>query len=264
METLPGRTAAIMAAAVLAPPVACAVLASFRDGMANANAALGLVLIVVGVAATGRRTAGVVAALSSAAWFDFFLTEPYRRFTIDSRDDVETAVLLTVVGLAVTEIALWGRRQQARSSEREGYLGGIVSAARIVASGHGTPEQLIRQVERQIADVLDLDACRFEPGRGRERPRLGGDGSVTRGGRPVDVDRDGLPTNDEIELLVEAGGVTRGRFLLTAATAIRRPSLEQRLVAVTLAEQVGAVLAGFRGARRPSSPSPSPTRGSGR
>ena len=37
-------------------------------------------------------------------------------------------------GVAVTELALWGRRQQSRSSTREGYLAGVVAAARIMAS----------------------------------------------------------------------------------------------------------------------------------
>jgi hypothetical protein len=42
---------------------------------------LALVLLVVAAAATGIRSAGIVAALSSALWFDF-LTQPYPRFTI--------------------------------------------------------------------------------------------------------------------------------------------------------------------------------------
>ncbi|NYE75567.1 hypothetical protein [Microlunatus parietis] len=47
------------------------------------------------------------------------------------------------------------------------------------------------------------------------------------------MDRTGLPTDDVIELAVEHAGVGHGRFLITAATRISRPSLEQRLVAVT-------------------------------
>jgi K+-sensing histidine kinase KdpD len=58
--------------------------------------------------------AGLLAAVSSAVWFDFFLTVPYGRFTIDDRADIETTVLLILVGVAVTEICLWGRRQQAK------------------------------------------------------------------------------------------------------------------------------------------------------
>ncbi|WP_116948484.1 DUF4118 domain-containing protein [Jiangella endophytica] len=243
MRTREGRTALILVLAFVAPLVACALLAPFRTGIASANAALVLVLVVVAAAATGRRSAGVVAALSGAAWFDFFLTRPYQTFAIDDRDDIETAVLLTLVGLAVTEIALWGRRMQARASAREGYLSGVVSAAELVASGSAPPPAVVEHVGRQIVSVLDIDGVRFESGAGRGRayPRLHRDGSVTRRGIVVDVDRDGLPTNDEIELPVEFGGTVRGRFYLTAATRIARPGLEQRLVAVTLAEQAGAV-----------------------
>jgi len=43
-----------------------------------------------------------------AAAFDFFLTQPYFQFATFAKDDVVTAVLLTVIGLGVTELALWG------------------------------------------------------------------------------------------------------------------------------------------------------------
>ncbi len=84
----------IIVAAAVVPFAACAVLAAFRDSVANTSAALGLVLLVVGAASTGVRWAGIVAALSSAAWFDFFLTEPYNQFTIADRADIETVALL--------------------------------------------------------------------------------------------------------------------------------------------------------------------------
>jgi len=236
----------VITAALAVPFAACGIVSSFRDDVDNTNVALGLVLIVVAFAATGQRVAGLVAAVSSAIWFDFFLTEPYNRFTIDDRNDVETTVLLTLVSLAVTEIALWGRRQQAQSSRREGYLAGVVSAARVVASGDSSSSVLIEHVATQIRNVLDIDDCRCDPGTGTgpTHPRLNRDGSVSRDGHTLRVERDGLPGDDEIELLVEYDGVVRGRFLLTAATQVSRPDAEQRLVAVTLAEQVGAALAG--------------------
>lgn len=227
----------------MVPFVACAVLYLVRGSVANTNAALVLVLVVVAVAATGRRLAGIVTALSCGVWFAFFLTAPYRRFEITDRADLETTVLLLAVGVAVSEIALWGRRQQAGASRSDGYLAGIVAASRAVASGAATASELITHVERQIVTLLDLDDCRFVPGTGAHHPRLNRDGTVSREGHAVDVDRDGLPTDDTIELLVEHGGTVRGRFLLTAATRIARPDVDQRLVAVTLAEQVGAALA---------------------
>jgi hypothetical protein len=62
-------------------------------------------------------------------------------------------------------------------------------------------------------------------------------------GRVVDVERDGLPSNDEIALVVRRAGVTLGHFRLTAAARVARPSLEQRRVAIPFADQVVPVMA---------------------
>ena len=236
------RTTFILAFAAATPLAACALLAVIRGSFANTNAALILVLVVVAFAATGLRSAGVAAAVSSALWFDFFLTEPYQQLTITDRDDVETMVLLLLVGIAVTEVALWGRRQQARASRQEGFLGGILSAASGAAGGTVPREVLAAEVAARITDVLRLDDCRFDTASGNRLPRLSRDGSLTWQGRKLDVERDGLPTDTRIELPVENGGVSHGRFLLTASTGVRRPDLQQRLVAVALADQVGAAL----------------------
>ena len=165
-------------------------------------------------------------------------------FAISQRDDIEAAVLLALIGLAVTEIALWGRRQQARASIRAGYLSGVVAAARLAASGGTSAAEVVELVGRQVGDLLGLEACTFDPGPSHaDRPRLEADGGITWRGRAVDVDREGLPTLDLIELPVRSGGVDRGRYLLTSTNAVRRPDLERRQVAVTLAEQAAAALA---------------------
>ena len=233
-----------LVAAVLAPVAVSALLSLVRGLITNNNAALVLVLVVVAVAATGDRVAGLVAAVVSAAAFDFFLTQPYLDFAISQRDDIEAAVLLALIGLAVTEVALWGRRQQASASTRAGYLDGVVSTARLAAGG-GTPaNEVVDLVGRQIGDLLGLDACTFDPGPSHvDRPRLEADGGITWRGRAVDVAREGLPTLDLIELPVSSGGVDHGRYLLTSTNAVRRPDLERRQVAVTLADQAAASLA---------------------
>ncbi|MEU4194500.1 DUF4118 domain-containing protein [Kribbella sp. NPDC026611] len=232
----------VLLAALVAPAVVCALMTPFRDNFDNANAALLLVVVVVAVAACGIRAAGVVAAISSALWFDFFLTVPYNSFTIENGDDVELAVLLLVIGAAVTELAIWGRKQQARASRQRGYLDGVLTTSQAVAAG-GSTDELIDQVRAELTAVLDIDGVKFVAGdKQTDAPRLNLDGSVTRGSHVLKVERDGLPTNTEIELPVHHAGVTRGRFLLIAATRIARPDLEQRLVAVALAGQVGAAL----------------------
>jgi len=200
------------------------------------------VLVIVAVSAAGSRMAGILAALSSAAWFDFFLTQPYLRFTIEERDDLETAVLLTVVGIGVTEIALWGRRQQAFLSERDGYLSGITSAADLVAGGEADEKVVIDCIGLQIADLLKIVSCTYAAGPPGPHPRLERDGSVTRDGRVINVERGGLPVNDVIELPVARGGVVVGRYVLTAASRVVWTTPEQRRVAVTLADQAASAM----------------------
>jgi K+-sensing histidine kinase KdpD len=71
--------------AIVAPLTLAAILVPFRASFPNTDAALAMLLLVVAVAANGYRLAGILAAVSVAVWFDFFLTRPYERFTITRR-----------------------------------------------------------------------------------------------------------------------------------------------------------------------------------
>ena len=180
----------------------------------------------------------------SGLWFDFFLTEPYGRFSIADPDQVEAAVLLVAIGLAVTEIALWGYRQQDRAARRSGYLDGVLSTARAVSDG-GTPTHaLVEVVARQMTDVLGVDACRFVGGPVHDGrvALLDHDGVVTRGDRVVDVDRLGFPSDEYVAVLVRRGARIVGHFEVIAAGHVAYPSREQRRVAVLLADQVTAAV----------------------
>lgn len=194
---------------------------------------------------TGSR--GIAAALSSGLWFDVLLTEPYGRLDIWQAEDIEATVLLLAVGIGVSELAAWGGRQQARLGRRAGYLDGVLGIADLVASPQATPEALERLCCEQITRVLGIDACRYvaspTPGQAPPAVRLEHDGSVTVRGHAVDVERDGLPIHDEIGLDVRVSGTLVGRFLLTASTRAVRPSVEQRRVAILLADQVAAAAA---------------------
>ena len=242
-STLQAHRPLVVVASAVLPLAACGVLALFRDTVANTNAALALVLLVVAAASTGVRLAGIMAALSSALGFDYFLTEPYNALNISERADLETAVLLLLVGAAVTEIALWGRREQARASLEQGYLDGVLGTAATVAAGRSSTDELIDSVCRQIVEVLEIDSCRFDTGTRSGLPTIDPAGSVTRGGRTLNVARHGLPTDSKIALMAQSGGVIYGQLLLTASTRVVRPSPQQLRVAVTLANQVGAALA---------------------
>jgi K+-sensing histidine kinase KdpD len=232
----------VVGVAVALPLALCAALSDFRDSIANTNAALVLVLLIVAASATGIRAAGIGAALSGAMWFDFFLAAPFDQFAIHSRGDIETAVLLVLVGIAVSEISLWGRRQQARASRESGYLTGVVSTAAAVGAGMSSTTALIDHVSGQIVDVLRIDGCRFATDAEPVLASLENDGSVNYNGRTLDIARRGLPVDSEIALAVVSGGVLHGRFFLTASSAVVRPTSEQLRVAVALANQVGAAL----------------------
>jgi hypothetical protein len=230
-------------AALVAPLALTLILVPFRTSFPNTDAALALVLVVVAVAMNGYRLAGYLAALSAAVWFDFFLTRPYEEFSITRREDVETTVLLLVIGVVVTELAVWARREHAAASRRAGYLDGINAAAQAVAAGD-SPSRLIEQVSGRLIELLSLRTCTFQYGRaGLGGPaRLRNDGRVVAGHRTWDP-AEPLPDDTGIELLVENGGVLQGRFLMRADPDAR-PTLERRLVAIALADQVGAALTG--------------------
>jgi K+-sensing histidine kinase KdpD len=244
LSLVPGRADRVSAVlAITAPPAAAAALVPLRSHVTNTALALVMVAVVVLVVTPGRRLAALAAGISAGVWFDFFLTRPYERFTITRRTDIETAVLLLVIGVAVTEIAVWGRRHYAIASRRAGYLDGINNAARAVAAGGSAPA-LIDQVSGQLVRLLSLRSCVFQYGvAGLGRPaRLHRDGSVTLGQLRWAVDGEVFPPGTDVELLVEGGGIFQGRFLMTPAPGAR-PALERRLLAVAFADQVGAALA---------------------
>lgn len=232
--------AAVRIVAVVLPLVTCAVFATVRADITAATAVLVLVLWVVAAAATGDRWAGLLAAVSGGAWFDFFLTAPFRTFAIKGSDDVEATILLVVIGLGVTEIALWGHRQQSRAAGRSGYLEGVLGAARLVSEGDTPAAALVDIVARQVADVLGADDCRYVEGPMSDSRLavLGHDGDVTRGDHTIDVDRVGLPSNDYVAIPVRRGSRVVGHFLVTATSRVSYPTAEQRRVAVLLADQV--------------------------
>ncbi|MFF4147152.1 SpoIIE family protein phosphatase [Streptomyces sp. NPDC001698] len=105
---------ATLLAAVALPLAVCMLLLPVRGTLAETNAALIVMLVVVAVAAFGNRGVAVITALSAAVSFVFFFTTPYASFTyIDNPDDAITAGLLLVVGLSVSQLACRYNRERA-------------------------------------------------------------------------------------------------------------------------------------------------------
>ncbi|MCF3130308.1 DUF4118 domain-containing protein [Streptomyces olivochromogenes] len=236
----PPRDLLALAAGMVLPLLVALALVPFRTGLSHTNAALVLVVAVVAVAALGSRTAGVVAALSAAAWFDFFLASPYGTFDIGAGADIETAVLLLVVGLIVSQLAARARRLEVVTVTDAGYLARIHATADLVRSAKST-DTVVDHVRGELTGLLGLRCCRFEYGTLLGQPqRLRQDGGVTVGRRPYDIDAHGWPAG-ETELRAYGNGHYLGRFMLTPGPGPVPPP-QARLVAVTLADQTGAAL----------------------
>lgn len=234
------RTLALVTGIVL-PPAAALVLVPWRDTFANSAAALLLVGVVVAVAAFGDRRAGWIASVASCVSFDFFLTRPYERLSISSAHDVETTLALLVIGTAVTEIAVRSHRHFAVAMAEGNYLALIHDLSDLVARG-ALSDTVVAVAREDLTELFGLSACRFEaPGPTVARAQLRRNGEVELGDRRFDVRRHGLPEG-EIELAVQNQDHTYGLFVLEPGVR-SGVSIEQRVVALALADQVGAALA---------------------
>lgn len=231
----------IMVAAILAPIAVAAALIPGRDSLDTADNALILVVVIVAVASTGRRLAAAVAALMSALSFDFFLTRPYYSFRITRHQDLITELLLLVVGLAVGELAARGRHHRAEAQQGRHQVALLHNVTELAASGQD-PEMVVATALEELKEVLYLRDCRFTrtlPG--AATAQLTPSGEVRVGLETWSTGDLGLPTRS-IDLPVRSGGWLLGHFLLTP-TPGKPVSSDRLLVAVAIADQVGAALA---------------------
>jgi K+-sensing histidine kinase KdpD len=225
---------------LLLPVAVAAALVPFRSNFALPASALVLVLVVVAVGSFGSRFAGAIAALSSAAWFDFFLTKPYETFDIAHRADLETELSLLVVGLAITEIAARGRGHREDASEEASNLALIHDFTEMVASG-APAQSVVARAAAELTSLLGLKDCRFETEMSDRHPtRIQHSGVVTLGGLRWGAHLTGLPGR-EAELIVHYRGRTFGRFVMTP-TPGSPVSSDRLLVASFIADQVGSAL----------------------
>jgi hypothetical protein len=216
----------------LFPIAAAMALVPLRGVMLSTNVALVLVTVVVVVAAAGGWQAGAVAAVTATLSFDFLYTVPYQQLRMTSADDIETTILLLAVGLIVGHVAARGRRARSSAEARRGEVRRIYRMAQLVARGDEVAE-VIMAAQAELTALLHLRGCRFQgaPVEARFEQLERGDITCWRE----------LPA-EGVELAVIGRGQQLGRFVLdpTPGTSL---SLEQRVVAVAVADQVGAVLA---------------------
>lgn len=226
--------------ALLGPVAVAGVLVPIRGEIRSANVSLVLVLVVLVAAILGGRVGGGVAAIVSAISFDFFLTRPYYSFTISSRDDLETTILLLIVGVAVGEIVVRSRRHRRVAAESRVEVGRMRRLAELAAGGEPVG-QLVATVREELTSTLRLRDCRFErPPFSSVLPVLG-HGRV----RVPAADDDHAPDPGLVELPVWGEGRPVGRFVLELEQGTTGVLLspEARRTAVALADQLGALIA---------------------
>jgi len=241
----PRSTWPLAVVAVLAPVVAALLLTPWRDRLATADDALLLVVVIVAVATAGRRWAAALCAVSAALSFDFFLTRPYQSLRITRSSDLTTEVLLLVVGLLVGDLAARGRHHRTTAREGRDRLAALHAVTELAAAG-GEPDDVARRVTDELRDLLRLRSCTFASDDGGLVARLRPDGEVQVGAVIWNTADLGLPRRG-VDLPVRSGGEVVGHFLLVPEPGVHVPQ-DVLMVAVSLADQVGASVAGASGA----------------
>jgi hypothetical protein len=232
----------------IAPIGMAAALVAVRGHVANTNVALLLAVVVVAAGALGGRAAGMVSGLTAAASFDFFHTKPYLSLLIHDADDVEMTIMLFILGLVAGQLA-WKAGVAAR--QRDGGRGGLDQIRRLadqVAQGRESAE-VIASARAELIDLFQLVDCQFEAAPFHDHldlPTLERNGVVAhrryrmQPGGDLEVE---LPA-EGIGVPVLSRGQVVGRFVLDFGPAAGA-TLEQRIVAIALADQVGASLAAY-------------------
>ena len=229
-----------MIGSAAAPFALALILVPFRSQFASTAAALLLAAVVVAAAMIGDRFTGIVASVSAALWFDFFLTEPYGRFAITHRADLETTLCILLVGGIVTEVVERGRQHQHASAERSELVTIIYEMGEIAATSI-SKSMVIDAANELLSRILFLKDCQFELGSPtRPRAHIATDGEVISGDILWPAHQIGIP-GPEAEILVRWGSHIEGRFVLIPTPGIPVP-LDRRILSVALSRLVGAAL----------------------
>jgi uncharacterized protein DUF4118 len=230
-----------MALGMLGSIGAAAALVGVRGEVSSANVALVLVAFVLLGALVGGRVAGAASAVTAAMAFDFFHTVPYNSLKISRSDDVQTMVILLGIGVVVGEIGAWARRGRTAMKEDRMEIRRIHRVAEMAARGDSV-EDLALSVTAEISSALSLRDCWFDRSASPQvLPRLQREGRITGGTQRYGRGGVELPP-EGIELGVVGRGKELGHFVLVP-TPGELVSLERRMIAVALADQLGQVMA---------------------
>lgn len=229
---------------VVGPAAVALALVPFRDRLPVADVALALVLPVLLAAKVGGRQSGIVAAVSAALSLNVLHTRPYLSLSIRSGQDALTVALLLVVGVVVGGLATGERTAMARAAASRGEVVRLHRVAEFVARG-GHIDDVRLSVEAELTATLQLKDCSYLDVGAPESalPRFDRFGRVTSGTGRVLAEQEEVTLPPEgVELAVLGRGSEIGRFVCVPLQGVG-VGLEQRLAAVTLADNLGSLLA---------------------
>jgi Domain of unknown function (DUF4118) len=241
----PGGARAVVAwlSALVVPIGVAGAFIPLRDHVAAADIALLLAVVILLAATLGGRVVGAVAAVEAAFAFDLFFTRPYYSLRINRAEDVETAVLMLIVGVAIGEIVTRGKRDRFAAHVSRSNLERVSRITELAAGGE-PPGRLIRVARRELLDLLDLNDAEFErPPFFDALPRLNHSGLSIPPSLGIDTRAD-TKRSSKIELPIWAEGLEVGRFVLTLADDATGLEFapEARTSALALADRLGVAL----------------------
>lgn len=238
----PGLGASVGGLVALATAAA---LVPLRGSLATSSVALVLVLPVLLGAGIGGWQGGASAALVAALGFDFFFTRPYRSLKIESSNDLQTAAILLTVGLIVGAVASRARITSMTAADGRTEIRRVHRVAELAAS-ETTPQSIVDVALVELAQMLHVSECIVERRRDEpdssSLPELGRHGGIGLLSHRYVKHSFGLPESG-FQIAASSGGRQWGRIVVRGIDPHHGVSTEQGMVAIILADHVGAALA---------------------
>ncbi len=226
-----------MLVAAVSPAALMIGVASVPEHVDNVVVALLIVTVIVSMATIAGRPAAIVAAMSSALWFDVLLTGPNHSLPMSASIDAQVAILFVAVGFLVGTMVERSHREAAQAAAAQSQLADLLRQAELL-SGADSPGRLVALAVRELTERLDLKSCRFV--RGAIPSTMP---EIRHGAIRVPAEKD--PTGRGlVAIAVRSSGRTQGHFVLAFPhdTVGISLSSEHRQNAVALADLVGSRL----------------------
>ena len=134
----------------------------FRGTIGLENVVILYLLVVVAAAAIGGRAAGIVAAVSAALAYDYFLTTPYHTLVIDTLAQVITVALLFATGIVVS---IGGRVRRRSAAVAEAHADAIRLLHRVTetAAAGGAVDRVAAEGLQRLLDARRVSVLRRGP-----------------------------------------------------------------------------------------------------